>query len=168
MAYPKRHPDIAPSDWEAIVKEFPSHLVDEVIDRSETDLPPWFVPLARAVAIPSNYLLSEVGHRSGSRAPRGWLRLRNEGFTRWGIDVERSLWVRPCGVRPCGDLWTVEYVRWTRPYEDADKVLVVTLGFMPVFTRSYQSAMRLATHCYLNDPPAGLRWITACSFDGRD
>jgi hypothetical protein len=32
----------------------------------------------------------------------------------------------------------------------------------PIFTRSYQAAMRLAIHCHENGPPAGLRWICAC------
>jgi len=58
-------------------------------------------------------------------------------------------------------LWTIE--RWgpSRQYTESDEILVHQFGATPIFTRSYQSAMRLAIYCHANGPPAELRWIAA-------
>ena len=45
---------------------------------------------------------------------------------------------------------------------DVDEVLVHTFGSTPIFTRSCESAMRLAVHYRENRAPSGLRWIKAC------
>ena len=163
MIYDIGHPHVTPSDWHAFLKEFSPHLADEVINRSETDLPDWFVPLARGVAIASDALLRKVGHRHGSYRPRGWRKTHCDVFERnlgpKDLMASKRLMVRGCGKH---HLWTVE--RWgeKRPYNNADEVLVFLFGSTPIFTRSYQAAMRLAAYCHVNDPPAGLRWIAAC------
>ena len=46
MLYDFDHPDVTLSDWQAFHKEFPPHLIAEVIDRSQLDLPDNFLPLA--------------------------------------------------------------------------------------------------------------------------
>jgi hypothetical protein len=73
-------------------------------------------------------------------------------------------------VRQCGnqDLWTVEQWNEERPYQHSDEILVYKFGSTPIFTRSYQSAMRLAMHCHVNGPPSGLRWIAACPPNYQD
>ena len=61
------------------------------------------------------------------------------------------------GVRRCDDKhewWVIE-----RRVADVDEVLVLRFGSTPIFTRSYQAAMRLAMHCDVNAPTADLRWI---------
>ena len=62
-----------------------------------------------------------------------------------------SLAVRRCDKH---EWWVIE-----RRVADVDEVLVLSFGSTPIFTRSYQSAMRLARHCNGNNPPHGLRWI---------
>ena len=59
-------------------------------------------------------------------------------------------------VRRCDkhEWWVIE-----RRVADVDEVLVFNFGSTPIFTRGYQSAMRLAMYCNGNNPPHGLRWI---------
>jgi hypothetical protein len=163
MFFDVDHPDVPPSDWQTFVKEFPPHLIAEVIDRSKLGLPDWFVPFARGVVIASNALLREAGHHNGMYRPRGWVNYHCDVF-RWMIDWDpnnaRWLLVRQCNNQ---GLWTVE--RWCkkRTHGNADEVLVHQFASTPIFTRSYQAAMRLAMHCHENGPPAGLGWISAIS-----
>src|SRR5262249_22502071 len=88
-------------------------------------------------------------------------------FTRTTGDTPRGL--QHLRVWECEKprLWTVERLSESRPYR-SDEVLVHQFGSTPIFTRSYQSAMRLATFCHENGPPDGLRWISACPEDGKD
>jgi hypothetical protein len=151
------HPRVPLSDWQTF-KNCPPRLIGEVIDRTEAQLPDWFVPLARGVALPSDALLRSVGYRDGMSCPSGWDKTHCDVFERDNIDLKR-LKVRQCSNQ---GLWTVE--RWRdlwRPYVHSDEVLVHDFGSTPIFTRSYQSAMQLAMHCELK-PPLGLRWIAAC------
>ena len=50
---------------------------------------------------------------------------------------------------------------------EVDDVLVFGFGWTPIFTRSYQSAMRLAMHCHVNWPPGGLSWIKGMPTDPK-
>ena len=74
MFYDVDHPDVPLSEWPSFLKELPPHLIAEVIDRSKVGLPNWFVPFARGVAIASDALLREAGHRHGMHRPPGWLK----------------------------------------------------------------------------------------------
>jgi hypothetical protein len=151
------------SDWQTFRKEFSPLLIGEVIDRSEIKLPDWFVPLARGVAIASDTLLRKAAYRHGSYRPRGWRKTHCDVFEQnigpGGLWGPKCLVVRGCGTQ---HLWTVE--RWgdERLYDNSDEVLVSVFGSPPIFTRSYQSAMRLAAYCHANGPPAGLCWTAAC------
>ena len=160
MMFEEFHPIIPLSDWQGFkswpksCKEFPLNLIDEVIDRDESRLPKWFVPLARGVAIASDALLRAAGHRDRMHRPRGWRETSPDNFVR-EIGWDSFLLVRESDET---GLWTVERLGADRRYE-VDEVLVFTFGWTPILTRSYQSAMRLAMHCHANGPPAGLRWI---------
>lgn len=162
MLFEEGHPIISHSDWKDFcasqksLKVFPSHLIDEVIDRDEARLPNWFVPLARGVAIASDALLRKAGHRDGLYRPRGWRETSPEYFVR-NLDWNCYLLVRESDET---DLWTIERLGASRRY-NADEVLVHMFGSTPIFTRSYRSAMRLAMHCHANGPPSELRWIKA-------
>ncbi len=161
MMFEEGHPIISHSDWKGFcasqksLKDFPSHLIGEVIDRDEARLPNWFVPLARGVAIASDALLRKVDHRPGMRRPRGWRETSPEYFV-WNIDWNSFLLVRESDET---GLWTVERLGRARRHVDDTEVLVHLFGSTPIFTRSYQSAMRLAMHCHVNGPPLELRWI---------
>jgi hypothetical protein len=162
MSYDVDHPDVSLSEWQTFLKGPPPHLIAEVIGRSKLGLPGWFVPFARGVAIASNDLLREAGHHNGMYRPRGWLNYKCD-FFRWIIDWDpfNGSWLL---VRQCNNqgLWTVERWRQKRPHGNADEVLVHEFGSTPIFTRSYQAAMRLAMFCHETGPPAGLRSISAC------
>ena len=161
MMFEEGHPNVTLEDWQAFIhwqnslKGFPSRLIDEMIDRDEARLPKWFVPLARGVAIASDALLREAGHRDGLHRPRGWRETSPQYFVR-DLDWRRSLLVRESDET---GLWTVERFSEPRRHVDDTEVLVHLFGSTPIFTRSYQSAMRLAMHCHVNGPPLELRWI---------
>jgi hypothetical protein len=55
-------------------------------------------------------------------------------------------------VRGCGEFWIIE--------REIDEVLVLKDGSLPIFTRTYQAAMRLAEYCHPH-PPAGLYWCVS-------
>jgi hypothetical protein len=74
MVHDECHPDVSLSHWEAFRNQASPYLIEKVLDRSETRLPYWYLPLARGAAIPSPYLLHRAGYRSGSRRAPGWLK----------------------------------------------------------------------------------------------
>src|SRR5450759_4574486 len=91
---------------------------------------------------------------------------------RYEYSMVKTLMVRCCGKH---HLWTVE--RWgeKRPYNNADEVLVFLFGSTPIFTRSYQAAMRLAAYCHVRaftektesrDSPAGTNRIQGLCWSG--
>jgi hypothetical protein len=77
------HDDIPRSDWEAFRDAPPRDLIDEVIDRSETELLDYCVPLARGVGVASDSLLDKAGYRRGSKRPRRWHPLRADCSRGW-------------------------------------------------------------------------------------
>jgi hypothetical protein len=170
MFHDTDHPNVSLSEWERFLKELPTHLIAEIIDRSKAKLPDWLVPLARGVGIASEILLRKAGHRHGMHRPRGWRKsiLGCDVFVR-DIDPE-GCELKCLNVRQCFNqgLWTIERWRGMRHYQDSDEILVHEFGSTPIFTRSRQAAMRLATYCHENGPPDGLRWISACPKDGKD
>src|SRR5262249_55529972 len=89
-------------------------------------------------------------------------------FTRTTGDTPRGL--QHLRVWECDKprLWTVERLSESRPYPRSDEVLVHQFGLTPIFTRGYQSAMRLAMYCHANGPPDYLRWVSACPSDYQD
>ncbi len=161
MFYDIERPEISLFEWEQFCKEFPPHLIDEVVDR-EGCLPDWFMPLAWGVAIASNELLREAGYRRGMRQPAGWREIKPDCF-KYVIDdwAETFLYVR--GNEETG-LWTIERLGPSCRYE-VDEVLGHIFGGTPLFARSSRSAMYLAMHCHTKEPPLGLRWIKAPSLD---
>jgi hypothetical protein len=160
MSHDVDHSEVSFSEWQKFRREPPPHLIAEIIDRSEIGLPPWFAPLARGVAIASDVLLREAGHRPGMHRPRGWHKIFCDVFD-LNIADGLQLTVRQWDNR---GLWMVERFSESRQYNNADEILAHQFG-VPIFTRSYQSAMRLAMHCHVNEPPPGLRWISTCPPD---
>ena len=155
MIFEPGHPDAPLPDWERFRNGFSPFLIKEVIDRDECCLPGWFVPLARGAAIASDALLRDAGYRPGRGRPRGWREPSADYFIK-EIACNSFLMVRECEET---NLWTVERLGRARRHVDDDEVLVHVFGSTPIFTRSYQSAMRLAMHCHKKGPPNGLRWI---------
>jgi len=156
MMHEDGHPNVPFSDWQAFLAWQKSRIspspIEEVIDRNEAKLPDWSVPLARGVAIASDELLGQAGHQHGMYRPRGWREWGRGCFVRdidWPGD---RLMVRRCDKR---QWWTIERLGEARQYEHEDEVLVFQFASIPIFTRSYQSAMRLAVHCHTNGPRPG-------------
>ena len=161
MFYDLERPEITLLEWERFYEEFPLRLIEDVIDRDKACLPDWFMPRAWGVAIASDELLREAGHRDGMRQPPGWRETKPHSF-KHALDgdnwnPESFLLVRESDET---GLWTIERLGPSRRYE-VDEVLGHIFGGTPLFTQSYQSAMCLAMHCHTKEPPAGLRWIKA-------
>jgi hypothetical protein len=150
------HRDTTLSDWQDFCQLVGSGwwpTIEEVIDRAKVDLPPWFIPLARGVAIGSDLLLYRADYRAGSYRPRGWTKF-NSGVFNSGLTGSRRLRVRQVAGQ---NLWTVERYRPCSRSGD-EEVLVHVFGSTPIFTRNYQSAMRLAEYCDSRRLP-GLKWV---------
>ena len=158
MMFEEGHPNVTLSDWQAFKASETSRpsLIAEIVDRRDCGcLPDWFVPLARGVAIASDALLRRAGHRDGVRRRPGWREVDRHCY-RQLTGGEGPNWPDVLIVRRCDkhEWWAIE-----RRVADVDEVLVCSFGSTPIFTRSYQSAMRLAMHCNVDDPPHGLRWV---------
>jgi len=148
------------SDWEAQGSSPVSpHLIGEIIDRDKCHFSNCVAPWARGIAVASHGLLRKAGHQEGKGRPRGWREVRPGCFSRvivlnfWD---PTSLLVQRCGKQ---HLWTVERLP-TGQQAAAYELLVHRFGSTPIFTRSHQSAMRLAMHCHA-DCPRELRWVKA-------
>ena len=140
------HPDVSASDWEQFKANASPFLISEIIVRKSSNLPDWYVPLARGVAVASDYLLERAGHRPGKYRPRYW---RRTGRTVYEQDLERGGLV----IRKFGALWA--------PGADGkgpQQVLVHSFGSTPIAARTMQGAMRLAEFCALNGLQSSLRW----------
>ena len=154
------HPDVSLKDWRRFIDGQlvcgPLALINENIDRSECCIPNWFIPLARGAAIASATLLRLAGHSPGMGRPNGWHETSADCFLQ--LAVGGVLMVRMCWP---ANLWTVEWLGHCCGRDD-DEILVHEFGSTPIFTRSCESAMRLALYCRENRPPSGLRWIKVC------
>jgi hypothetical protein len=161
--FERGHADIPLSDWEPFRVAPPRDLIDEVIDRSETELPECCVPLARGVAVVSRSLLQKAGHVCGSSRPRRWNPLRGDFLTRGWDGVAFVSESRRGGMlytRRYGGLWNVEWATQGM----FPQILVFRFGSTPLVARTCDEAMRLGELC-LSAPPDGLCWV---SVSGRD
>jgi hypothetical protein len=159
MFYDVDHPNVTLSEWEAFKSSETTRqsVITKVVDRAVCGFfPDWFVPLARGVAIAGHALLTEARYRKGMRRPRNWINWDPDcywlsvGYTK-GADRSNRLDVRRCDGH---DWWLIE-----RRMADVDQVLVCNFGSTPIIAPSYTSAMCLALHCNVDNPPHGLRWI---------
>jgi hypothetical protein len=155
------HPDTPLSDWATFKRDFSRYQIEEVIDRSQIQLPDRIVPLARGIAVASPHLLSRAGYRSRSRRPKGWYKCHGEVFCKdMGPD---ALIVRGYSGN---SFWHVERKGSpSRPHGYSNMTLVHQFGSTPILARSYQAATYLAEFCYWKHPPAGLRWVNQCPDD---
>jgi hypothetical protein len=110
------------------------------------------MPLARGAAIAAPALLREAGHPDGMPRPPDWLTQGPDCFVLFinGPLSSDELIIRRCDKHG----WIIE--RWV---ERRQEVLVWSFGSTPILTPSYISAMCLAMHCDVDNPPRGLRWI---------
>jgi hypothetical protein len=125
-----------------------------VVDRADCGFfPEWYLPLARGVAIAGHALLREAGYDEGMSRPHGWYTHGPGCFLSYinGPYVSDELIIRQCDKH---EWWIVE-----RLVNDKEEVLVCGFGSTPILTPSYKSAMCLALHCNVDNPPHGLRWI---------
>jgi len=140
----QRQNDVS-KDWQSFLEHPVHRSIGEVIPRENTQPKADFVPWAPGVVIASDYLLRRSGHTPTSRRPPRWRKHR-----RWGYFMKGALI-----VRKRSDFWFVEMA--------GASVLVFRYGSMPVCTRTYQAAMRLAQYFLslptLPPPVHGLRWV---------
>jgi hypothetical protein len=123
-------------------------IIDQVIDRSELPLEPWFVPTAPAVAIASDAWLRRTGYNVGSQPHPDWFAVDERH------DWRRSISGSMLMVREGLGQWSVE--RTNGP--GTAVVLALRFGSLPFFTGSSRSAIWLADHCQ-NELPHELCWV---------
>src|ERR1700737_2836457 len=161
MFHDECHPDVSLSDWETFRKEVSPYLIERLLDRSQTRLPSWYLPLARGAAIPSPYLLRRAGYRPGSHRPRDWRKPHRE-------QVFKSLGMDCLIVQGCKPFWRIAWNTGTlaRPHDHSNFALVHIFGSTPILTRTYQEATYLAEFCFKPGPlPTGLNWVRECPDD---
>jgi hypothetical protein len=159
------HPNVTLSEWEAfkVSETARQSLITEIVDREDCGFfPDWFTPLARGVAIAAPVLLAEVGYRKGMRSPPDWIKRNPDvyslplGHTK-GAKRSDALIARRCDKH---NLWMIE-----RRVADVEQVLVCIFGSTPILAPDCKSAMCLAKHCNVDNPPHGLRWINFAPAD---
>jgi hypothetical protein len=140
----RHHPNVSLSDWQSFsawqksIEKLPASLISEVIDRNETQLPDWFVPLARGVAVAHYTLLgAPFGFVSSLPVSSCW-RPAGDNIFKWDV-------AGVCGwyVQGFGNLWIAG--RWS--LREGERVLVHQFGATPIVTRHCRSAMRLSLEC---------------------
>lgn len=143
------HPDTTPADWKTFRRQFSPFLIDAVVDRSATNFPDSFVPLARGVAIASSALLRQAGYRPGMGVcPTAQVSITPDECILEIDGDNRAM------VRRCGSFWTVEWWNDDRHHH----VLVHSFGSTPIVTRCCESASYLAVACQ-GGTGHSLRWI---------
>jgi hypothetical protein len=142
--------NVLSQSWQTFLQDPPTYSIAEIIERENAQLKADFVPWAPGIVIASDYLLRIAGHRPTSRRPPKWHKHR-----RWGYFIKGYL-----VVRKRGEFWFVETAE--------SDVLVFIYGSLPICTRTYQEAMRLAEHFavrsqytygHLPGPSNGVRWV---------
>ena len=145
FSYEIAHIDTTPSAWEQFKKQ-PSFVIEEVVDRCETALPEFFMPMARGVVIASDMLLRLAGYHPACHQLAGWHAVQPNETYRKSLPGSTDL-----SVHRWGNLWVVGRERMGLVCE----CLVLSLG-TPICTRAPEAAMALAEYC--NISPIG-RWV---------
>jgi hypothetical protein len=130
------------------------------LDRSQTKIPDDYLPEAPGVLIAGEDMLRAAGYVPGSNRPRGWKRTNPDAFTKPSRDGVHTLRVRQCGHAKDEDkLWIIERSSCAAIGYRKIEALVFAFGKMPIWTRTYQGAMRLAELCDpLPLPPVAGCW----------
>jgi hypothetical protein len=165
MVHDACHPDVPLSDWEAFRNEASPYLIERVLDRSETRLPRWFLPLARGAAIASPYLLARAGYRPGSYRAPGWRKPKRKPSHE---EVFKDLGRECLIVLRCKPFWWIALNTGSlgRLHDHTNFALVHIFGSTPILTRTYQEATYLAEFCFKEGPlPTGLCWVRECPDD---
>ena len=154
MSFEDGYPNISLADWQSFkayqksCKTFPSHLIDEVIDRSRLNLPDHVLPLARGGAIASAAFLHKAGYRcsNGQELPQ-------HHVAPGVLDIQPF---RGASGEKMDGLWMV-----LRANDASLETLVYRFGSTPIFTRTCVSAKHLASYCDCtpNELPSGLGWV---------
>jgi hypothetical protein len=120
-----------------------SPIIEELIERTKTEIPDSFVPSARAIAAIHNKLVSLAYPMAtfGSNPPYRWVGSVRQGeFVMIGRDRDFLY------VRRYGKLWSIE--RELIHEKLHHEVLAFAFGPTPIFHRRHQAAMVLAQHCH--------------------
>jgi hypothetical protein len=146
-----RLPPIARAKMERLENNATAYLFDQVLDRTQTEMPEWYLRSAQGVLIAAPDILSTSGHRPGTFHAAGWCR-GESGFRKVSRDGKSVLW-----VQPCGKFWIIERSIHLDAVYMQDEALVSAFGARPIWTRTRQAAMQLAEHCdpMPRDPVAG-------------
>ncbi len=124
-------------------------------DRDQTEMPVNYLPEASCALIAGDAILNAIGYRTGSNRPRGWIKKNRHVFRKPTHDRQGFI----LQVRRAGDFWTVEKISL---YTYA---LVCAFSRWPIWTRTCQSAMRLADYCEpFPRPPVAGCWLNVLDY----
>ncbi|WP_426440111.1 hypothetical protein [Bradyrhizobium genosp. P] len=123
----------------AKLKQVPAMLFDPILDRTQTEMPDYYLPSATHVSIAGPTILNALGYVSGGALPAGWKR-GTSGFSKRSSTSDRMLW-----VQRCGRYWIIERSVANQP--DQDQALVCAFSGNPIWSRTMASAMLVAEHC---------------------
>lgn len=135
-------------------------LFETFIDRSQTPLPPNYVPGAIGVLMAGEDMLSAAGYRVGSQRPKGWKKYKPGVFLK-PLPPQFTLEVRQCRSWR-SRMWIIERSNF---FADGYCVEALVCAFenAPIWAPTYQAAMRMAEYCHpLPKAPVPGCWVRAC------
>ena len=112
------------------------------LDRAETQIPSDYLPGAEGVLIAGETILSAAGYRQGSYRPRGWWKRDYANYLRRSRHNGNLLW-----IRACGDFWLIQRNQFHFGQFCGTYALCCAFSRRPIWTRTYQAAIRIAEHC---------------------
>jgi hypothetical protein len=135
----------------------------DLFDREQIKMPIDYLPDAPGVAIAGDALLHALAYSPGSKRPPDWFKTKL-GVFRYlkRFEIKPGLFGYTAHadgvilqVRQCGKLWVIERYRdgdWLDPSGRCPGLnlyaLVCAQTERPIWTTTYQAAMRLAHHCH--------------------
>jgi hypothetical protein len=134
-----------------------SQLFESFIDRAEADLPEFFPQEAKGALVAGPALVGPLEDYAASYEAWGWERSTDgTHFRRGYIDRADPFVDGELNIEQRGDLWYI--------YRQSDpcrhQALVVAFENVPICTRTFRDAIRLAEHCHpeTRAPMAGF-WL---------
>jgi hypothetical protein len=129
------------------------HLYD-FIDRSQTEIPEWYLPSALGVLLVAKDTLAAAGRSPVASSRLGWSR-RASGWSKPAADGAAVLW-----VQRCGHYWGVERMITSSTGDKVEEALCCAFAGVPFWAPTREAAMRLAEHCHpIPQPPIAGCWM---------
>lgn len=120
----------------------------EFIDRAQSGLPEHFLSTAKEVAVAGPDLIRELEDYSGSYKSWGWIAGADGTSFQVGyvdrVSPDQQAVLVGIHIEQRGEFWYIRRYIDGRGYQ----VLVVAFEYVPICTRTFRDAIRLAEHCH--------------------